>query len=357
LNRPKAKTYAVGPVMLMPPRDHTSTQEESLPPKSDLRPPDVSFIVAAYNVAPYVQAAVASALQQTGVDVEVIVADDASTDGTAGVVAALAGGDRRITLIERRSNAGPAAARNDAMARARGTWMAILDGDDVVAPDRSRRLLDLAAATSADIIADNFERILVDGRSTGVTMIPQASEPYSLLVDIAAFLRGNAMFDRRSNLGYIKPMFRSDFLRSNGIRHQEDIHIGEDYQLCLSGLMADARFVVTSESFYKYRSRTGSLSWRMDACHIDRLLLAHREARIDVRYPGDARIQSASRHYRRALERAKALSDVVELAKRADWPGVATLAIGRPTLWPLLARFGREAVARRLIGSAAGVRP
>jgi succinoglycan biosynthesis protein ExoO len=344
-------------LMLLSPREHTSTHEGPLPSKLDKRPPDVSFIVAAYNVAPYVQAAVTSALQQTDVDVEVIVADDASTDGTASLVAGLARADHRVTLIERGSNAGPAKARNDAMARARGTWMAILDGDDVVAPDRSRCLLDLAAATSADVIADNFERVLVDGRSTGATMIPRGPEPYSFLVDIAGFLRGNTMFDGRSKLGYVKPMFRSDFLRTNGISYQEDIHIGEDYQLCLSCLMANARFIVTSESFYRYRTRQGSQSWRMSACHIDRLLVAHREACINVSYAGDARIQSASRHYQRALEQAKTLIDVVEHAKRADWSASFTSAIRRPTLWPILARFVAEALARRLTGSAAGVRP
>jgi succinoglycan biosynthesis protein ExoO len=343
-------------LMLLSPRESSSLQMRSPPPPSNTRPPDVSFIVATYNVAPYVQAAVASALEQVGVDVEVIVADDASVDGTADLVAALAGEDPRITLIRRASNAGPARARNDAMARARGTWMAILDGDDVVAPDRSRRLLDLAAATSADVVADNFERVLMDGRSTGITMIPQGPEPYSLLVDIAAFLRGNTIFDRRSKLGYIKPMFRSDFLRAKAIRHQEDIHIGEDYELCLSCLMAEARLIVTSQSFYKYRTRPGSLSWRMSARHIDRLLLAHREACIDVRFAADARIQSASRRYQHALERAKVLTDIVGLAKRADWLGAATLAICRPALWPLLARFGGEAVARRLMWSAAGER-
>src|SRR5262245_2837185 len=126
--------------------------------------PDVSFIVAAYNVAPYIEAAVASALVQTGVSVEVIVVDDASSDETASKAAAMAMNDPRVRLIRRETRGGPSAARNAAMDAAAGSWLAILDADDLITPERTTRLLELATATAADIVADNFERMTDDGR-------------------------------------------------------------------------------------------------------------------------------------------------------------------------------------------------
>jgi succinoglycan biosynthesis protein ExoO len=105
--------------------------------------PEVSFIVAAFNVAPYVAAAIGSALQQADTEVEVIVVDDASSDGTADIVEEIAERDARVRLVRRANTGGPSVARNTAMEMARGSWLAILDADDLILPERTRRLLDL----------------------------------------------------------------------------------------------------------------------------------------------------------------------------------------------------------------------
>ena len=205
------------------------------------RTPDVSFIMAAFNTAPYVRAAVESALRQADVDVEVILVDDGSTDRTADIVAALAAQDPRITLMRRESQGGASVARNAAIELARGAWIAILDADDLVAPERSRRLLDLAAATSADIVADNFERFIGDDETPVSTMLDGRPGPYSFFVDAASFFLSNRMFDNRGHLGYIKPMFRTDFLHIKHIRYADDILIGEDQRICMACLLEGAR--------------------------------------------------------------------------------------------------------------------
>ena len=55
-----------------------------------MAPVDVSFLMAAHNAAPWIEAAIRSALDQTGVTVEILVVDDGSVDGTASVLARLA---------------------------------------------------------------------------------------------------------------------------------------------------------------------------------------------------------------------------------------------------------------------------
>ena len=309
--------------------------------------PDVSFIVAAYNVAPYIEAAVTSALGQTGVDVEVIIVDDASSDETASKAAALTERDPRVRLVRRTARGGPSAARNAAMDAATGAWLAILDADDLVVPQRSRRLLDLATATDADIVADNFERMTVDGRHLS-TMIEQGSQPYAFFVDIAAFLRGNAMFDSSARLGYIKPMLRASFIRAHSVRHQEEILIGEDYHLLLSCLMAGARFVVTSDSYYKYRVREGSISWRLDKRDIEALLAAHAKTGLDVTFRDQDDVGIAAQIHVRALERAKAFAEIVDHTRAGNWTRALASAASHPETWLLLARFGSAAVEKRL---------
>lgn len=89
-------------------------------------PPLFSAVIPAYNCERYVSRAVRSVLGQRGVTVECIVVDDGSTDGT---VAAVERFGRRVRLI-RQPNAGAAAARNTAIAAARGRYIAFLDADD-----------------------------------------------------------------------------------------------------------------------------------------------------------------------------------------------------------------------------------
>jgi succinoglycan biosynthesis protein ExoO len=329
--------------------------EASMPQDMTERPrqdqsagPDVSFVVAAFNAAPYIEAAMASALAQTGVAVEVIVVDDASSDDTAAIVAAVAARDPRVTLIRRVSNGGPSVSRNEAMRRTRGAWIAVLDADDLIAAERSRRLIDLAETTSADVVGDNFARFSADPEAPASTMIPASPVPYYFFVDVAAFLRGNAMFDAAARLGYIKLMFRQAFLRSRGIEHLEEVVIGEDYHLGLSCLLEGARFVVSSETLYKYRVRDGSLSWRLRTEDIEQLLRSHDELGIERRFGGNAQILEAAGIYRRSLVTAREVASAIEQAKHGRWQGALAGAAAHPRTWPLLARFVGEAAAKRL---------
>jgi hypothetical protein len=90
----------------------------------------VSVVVPAFNAAATIGRTLRSALAQTYPAIEVIVVDDGSTDGTAGIVAEAAAGDPRVRLI-RAERGGQAAARNRAIAESSGAFIAPLDADDL----------------------------------------------------------------------------------------------------------------------------------------------------------------------------------------------------------------------------------
>jgi glycosyltransferase involved in cell wall biosynthesis len=92
--------------------------------------PAFSVIMPVYNHVDYVGAAVQSVIDQTRRDWELILVDDGSTDGSVELVKQLAAGDDRITVLCQ-PNAGPAAARNTALAVAKADWLTYIDSDDV----------------------------------------------------------------------------------------------------------------------------------------------------------------------------------------------------------------------------------
>jgi hypothetical protein len=128
--------------------------------------PRLSVITPAWNSESTIEAALASVLIETGVPLECIVVDDASSDGTTAVVEAVAARDPRVRLLRTRENAGVSAARNRALDVARGTWLAFLDADDRLLPGGLGAMM--RAGEDRDALAVVAQRISTDGERTWV---------------------------------------------------------------------------------------------------------------------------------------------------------------------------------------------
>ena len=101
--------------------------------------PSISVVIPAYNRADTIGLAVGSVLRQTVRDIEVIVVDDASADGTVAALEAI--DDARLRIIRHERNAGGAAARNTGLRAATGDWVAFQDSDDEWLPLKLERQL------------------------------------------------------------------------------------------------------------------------------------------------------------------------------------------------------------------------
>ena len=127
-----------------------------------------SVIIAALNAEDYIGAAVHSVTSQSVTDLEVIIVDDGSDDGTHDIIAVLASQDDRIIHLQHPTRQGVSAARNKAISVARGEWVAILDADDRFEPNRLETLISQAVSRGLDIIADNLHVInYSDGADLG----------------------------------------------------------------------------------------------------------------------------------------------------------------------------------------------
>src|SRR5438552_286444 len=118
--------------------------------------PLVSVITPAYNVERYLAVTATSALRQTHRDLELIIVDDGSSDGTRTVAEEIQQGDPERVRIAVRDNGVVASARNSAIALARGDFLVLLDGDDLWEPTFVERLLEVFSAhPDVDLVTGN----------------------------------------------------------------------------------------------------------------------------------------------------------------------------------------------------------
>jgi hypothetical protein len=101
--------------------------------------PTVSVVIPCYNYGHFLPAAVASALDQEDIDVEVLIVDDASTDDSAVVAQRLADADPRVDVLLHQTNAGHIATYNDGLAKVRGDYVTLVSADDLVTPNALSR--------------------------------------------------------------------------------------------------------------------------------------------------------------------------------------------------------------------------
>lgn len=110
--------------------------------------PEISVIVPVYKAEDYLHACVDSILSQTVSDFELILVDDGSPDGCGAICDDYAARDSRVRVIHQ-ENQGQAAARNRALAVAKGEWVCFVDSDDAVHPQMLERLGQAAAESGA----------------------------------------------------------------------------------------------------------------------------------------------------------------------------------------------------------------
>jgi len=119
----------------------------------------ISVVMPCYNGAPYMEAAIGSVLGQSYPQVELIVIDDGSTDGSTEILQRLAADHpERITLVNQ-SRVGHFAARNAALSHAHRNHVAFLDADDARRPDAPRQMHDALAANHADVAYCDWQNV------------------------------------------------------------------------------------------------------------------------------------------------------------------------------------------------------
>jgi glycosyltransferase involved in cell wall biosynthesis len=174
----------------------------------------VSVVIPTKDRATMLLQALRSAVKQRSVDVEVVVVDDGSADGSRQAVMALA--DSRVRLMRHSVPRGVAAARNTGAEEAAGAWLAFLDDDDLWAPEKLAR--QLTAAVSAGAAWAYAGAVEIDGGGQILGGMPPP-DPEDL---VSALKRRNAMPAGSSNVMVTSEAFRASGGFDHRLRHLAD---------------------------------------------------------------------------------------------------------------------------------------
>jgi glycosyltransferase involved in cell wall biosynthesis len=246
----------------------------------------VSVLMPTFNVAAYVGEAIKSILEQTWRDLELLVQDDGSTDGTLAVTREMAQSDARVRVLEPFAvNRGVVAARNALVQSAKGEFIAWMDSDDISKPDRiERQIKFLNAKPEFGAVGTAIQRIDRNGVPLRVETFSgdpqrQAQHPFLACPSIVA---------RRAAVEDAGP-FREPFFVGS-----------EDRDWLLK--MADRHKITNiSDVLYVYREHTGLFTRNRSA--IARLgVLSRYAARMRRRGepdPIDALVPDKELHYLR----------------------------------------------------------
>jgi teichuronic acid biosynthesis glycosyltransferase TuaG len=158
--------------------------------------PLVSIITPSWNVESLIGETIESVQTQTHADWELLIADDCSTDNTAAVIEGYAAQDPRIKLIRQARNSGPALARQAAIERAQGRFLAFLDSDDLWLPTKLERQLSFAQQRRAALSFTAFRRINENGTVTGRLIPVPDTLNYDQLLKNTSIATLTALVDR-----------------------------------------------------------------------------------------------------------------------------------------------------------------
>ncbi len=241
----------------------------------------LSVVVPIHNVEPYLADCLDSILAQSYRDLEVILVDDGSTDGSPDIARRYAGWRRTWRFIQT-ENRGLGAARNRGVAEATGDYLAFVDSDDLVPTDAYSAMVSTLADSGSDFVVGSVQQ-LVDGELVEPEFIRRGVERRRIGVTAA-----DAPWILRNVFAWNK-VFRRSFYEGAGIRFPEGVRY-EDQPAMLRAYLTADRFDIIRRPVYTWRVRTDGSSItqrRADLSDLEDRLTTKQLTSVVVRTYGD----------------------------------------------------------------------
>lgn len=227
----------------------------------------VSVIVPVYNAGPYLTQCIDSILNQTYHNIELILVNDGSTDGSATICENYRQVDQRVRLINKRlGGGGVGAARNSALPLITGEFVLFVDNDDWLDPNHIEVLYKALKETDSDISIVNFTQFMEERSSYAfhVTEKDYFQEVFTPQEWFSREYSGRFAFSQCFTVPWCKLYKASIF---ENISYPEDEKVEDDYTTWKLYLMAD-RIVFTNLALYYHRKRETSVTKTVDSTYV-----------------------------------------------------------------------------------------
>ena len=218
--------------------------------------PKVSIIVPVYNVKQYVAEALESVINQTYKNLEIIVVDDGSTDGSEKICDEYAKKDNRIKLIHQ-DNKGLSAARNTGLDNMIGEYVAFLDSDDAFMPEAIEKSLSAVISNDVDCVVFNLIKCKT---IEDVSLKSLSKKTFFLDLSHGVYSRKEALIaiaNREINFAVWNKLYKSKIWEN--IRFPEGL-VYEDVYIILQAIDKTSSIYVMDDVLVKYRDRKKSIS-------------------------------------------------------------------------------------------------
>ncbi|POM25274.1 CDP-glycerol:poly(glycerophosphate) glycerophosphotransferase [Actinomadura rubteroloni] len=210
----------------------------------------LSVVVPTCNVEDYLDACLESLAEQTLRDLEIVIVDDGSLDGSAVIAKQYASRDPRFRIIEQK-NQGPGAARNNGIRHATGEYLAFADSDDVVPLNAYSLLVGSLERSGSDLACGNVYRL--DG--------DRAWQSWLHAGVFGKTTRGTHITERprlvRDRTVWNK-VYRRSFWDAHGFTFPDGLY--EDAPVAIPAHLAAGKIDVVDEVVYHWRKRSGSIT-------------------------------------------------------------------------------------------------
>lgn len=223
--------------------------------------PLVSVIVPVYNVEPYLPRCIESICVQTYQNLQIILVNDGSTDGSGKLCEDYAARDKRILVIHK-ENGGLVTARKTGLSAATGKYIGFVDGDDYIEPEMYEELLRYIEQTAVDFVHSGFTQ---ESQKEEKAFLGFEEGEYDLTQNRVAFIKrmlpGKTM-DVRKCMTYSiwSKLFRQDVIRKCYAEVPDSQQYGEDVIALYVCLLQCNRVALRKRTYYHYVVRENSLS-------------------------------------------------------------------------------------------------
>lgn len=217
----------------------------------------ISIIVPVYNVSLYLNQCIQSIINQTYKDLQIILVDDGSTDGSSQICDDYAKRDSRIEVIHK-SNGGLVSARKAGIQIATGDYVGYVDGDDWIEPDMYEQMLDCMIANNVDIVETQY---FIEAGTQTKRMESKLQYGIHKTENLIPVMLCDKDFNECRMQPYVwSKLYKRELLIRHQLRVDECILCGEDMAVVYPYILDCENVYVLNYAGYHYVQRSNSMT-------------------------------------------------------------------------------------------------